>query len=32
MPEEILTLGKEFPPTPTSDWEAQIRADLKGAD
>ena len=28
---EILSLG-EFPPTPTAEWEAAIRADLKGAD
>src|SRR5690349_5080665 len=29
---EILTLGTEFPPVPTSEWEAAIRKDLKGAD
>lgn len=32
MPEEILTLAADFPPVPTADWEAAIRADLKGAD
>jgi methylmalonyl-CoA mutase len=27
-----LELAKEFPPVPTSEWEAAIRADLAGAD
>jgi methylmalonyl-CoA mutase len=27
-----LRLREEFPPVPTADWEAAIRADLKGAD
>ncbi len=29
---EILTLGQDFPPVPTAEWEAAIRKDLKGAD
>jgi methylmalonyl-CoA mutase len=29
---ETLSLAAEFPPTPTSEWEAVIAADLKGAD
>jgi len=29
---EILTLGQDFPPVPTSAWEAAIVKDLKGAD
>ena len=35
MPEEaaeILSLAADFPPVPTAEWEAAIRADLKGAD
>ena len=32
MPEEILRLAADFPPVATADWEAAIRADLKGAD
>jgi len=37
MPDEpaggdILTLAADFPPVSTADWEAAIRADLKGAD
>ncbi len=27
-----LNLAEDFPPVPTADWEAAIRADLKGAD
>jgi methylmalonyl-CoA mutase len=29
---EILTLRRDFPPVATSEWEAAIHADLKGAD
>src|SRR5271170_2637347 len=29
---EMLTLGQDFPPVPTAEWEAAIRKDLKGAD
>jgi methylmalonyl-CoA mutase len=29
---EALNLAKEFPPTPTSEWEKVIAKDLKGAD
>jgi len=29
---EILSLGRDFPPVPTADWEAAIARDLKGAD
>jgi methylmalonyl-CoA mutase len=29
---EILSLSQDFPPVPTSEWEAQIHVDLKGAD
>ena len=29
---EILSLGQDFPPVPTSAWEAAIAKDLKGAD
>src|SRR3954447_2052801 len=29
---EILNLAEDFPPVPTSDWEAAIQKDLKGAD
>lgn len=29
---DTLNLGAEFPPIPTSDWEAVIHADLAGAD
>ena len=29
---EILNLGQDFPPVPTSEWEAAIQKDLKGAD
>jgi len=29
---EILSLSQDFPPVPTSEWEAQIQTDLKGGD
>jgi methylmalonyl-CoA mutase len=29
---EILHINQDFPPVPTSEWEAAIHADLKGAD
>jgi methylmalonyl-CoA mutase len=29
---EILNISAEFPPVPTSEWEAVIQKDLKGAD
>jgi methylmalonyl-CoA mutase len=29
---EILNLGEDFAPVPTSEWEAAIQKDLKGAD
>lgn len=29
---EILNLSQDFPPVSTSEWEAQIQTDLKGAD
>ncbi len=29
---DVLTLSQEFPPVPTSAWEAAIAKDLKGAD
>ena len=29
---EILHLGADFPPVPTSEWEAAIQKDLKGAE
>jgi methylmalonyl-CoA mutase len=29
---EILNLREDFPPVPTSEWEARIRADLNGTD
>jgi len=28
----ILNIAADFPPVPTADWDAAIRADLKGAD
>lgn len=32
IPNEALNLKEEFPPVLTSEWEAAIQADLKGAD
>jgi methylmalonyl-CoA mutase len=32
MPDEILSIAVDFPPVPTSEWEAAIAKDLKGAD
>jgi methylmalonyl-CoA mutase len=32
MPDDILNLSQDFPPTPTAAWEAAIQKDLKGAD
>jgi methylmalonyl-CoA mutase len=32
MPDEILSVAADFPPVPTADWDAAIRADLKGAE